>query len=300
MNVQESSLSSQINDAVEIIRNQTALVPEIGIVLGTGLGGGLFIEFDRTTAIKLEDLITDTVISQQEIVIKKIIPYENIPHFPLSTVEFHSGNLLFGTISRKNVVAMQGRFHFYEGFTMHQITFPIRIMKALGVKVIIISNACGTMNPYFKKGEIMIIDDHINLLGTNPLIGINDDSLGGRFPDMSEPYSKRLIEIVEKIGIENGMTLFKGVYAAMTGPSLETRAEYRFLRTIGADVVGMSTVPEVIVARQMNMEVLGLAVITDECFPESLKPVDIETILRVASIAEPKLTLIIRELMKRL
>lgn len=266
-----------VDEAVEFIRKKSSMKPAVGIVLGTGLG----------------DLV-------KEIEAETVLSYEDIPHFPLSTVEYHEGKLIFGRISGRDVVAMQGRFHYYEGYTMQQITFPIRVMKFLGVKTLVISNACGGMNPLFARGDLMIMDDHINLLGNNPLIGVNDEEFGPRFPDMSEPYSRRLIALAEKIGLEDKIPLRRGVYVAVPGPNLETRAEYRFLRAIGADVVGMSTIPEVIVARHMNMEVFGISVITDECFPDSLKPVNIADIIETASKAQPNLTLLMRRLIEKL
>lgn len=270
-------LKENLDDSYSFIRTKTDSKPKIGIILGTGL----------------EDLA-------KKIESELVIPYTDIPHFPISTVDFHKGQLIFGKLSNKEVVAMQGRFHYYEGYTLNEITFPVRIMKMLGVKILIISNACGSMNPSIKARSIMLIDDHINLLGNNPLIGLNDDTLGPRFVDMSEPYSKRLIGMVEGIASDRKINIQKGVYVAMSGPSLETRAEYKFLRMIGADVVGMSTVPENIVARQLGMEVLGLSVITDECDPMNLKPVDIKEILYNASFAEPDLTTIIIDLIKDL
>ncbi|MCD6374420.1 MAG: purine-nucleoside phosphorylase [Caldisericaceae bacterium] len=267
----------QIAEAYEFIKAKVKSIPQVGIILGTGLGG-LVKEID----VSLE------------------IPYQTIPHFPVSTVESHEGKLIFGELGGKQVMAMQGRFHYYEGYTMQQITFPIRIMKKMGINTLLISNASGGMNPLFRKGDLMIIEDHINLLGTNPLIGQNLDKFGPRFPDMSEPYSKRLIALAEKVALENRIKVQKGVFIAVPGPSLETRAEYRFLRATGADVVGMSTVPEVIVANHQSMEVLGISVITDECFPEALEPVNVEEIIRVAAQTEPKLTLIMREVVKRL
>jgi purine-nucleoside phosphorylase len=215
-------------------------------------------------------------------------------------VESHHGKLILGTIGNKNVVAMQGRFHYYEGYTMQQITFPVRVMKFLGVHTLLVSNACGGMNPLFRKGDIMLMVDHINLLGDNPLIGKNEDQLGPRFPDMSEPYSLSMISIAEKIALENKIKIQKGVYVAVPGPNLETKAEYRFLRGIGADVVGMSTIPENIVANHMGMKVLGISIVTDECFPESLKPVNVEEIIATAMGAEPKMTLIMKEVITRL
>ena len=272
-----SELRKQIQEAIQVIRKHTDLAPTVGIVLGTGLG----------------DLANE---------IEKVaeIPYQEIPHFPLSTVETHAGKLIFGQLGGKDVVAMQGRFHYYEGYTMKQITFPIRVMKFLGVKTLVISNAAGGMNPLFRKGDLMIMEDHINLLGDNPLIGPNDDELGPRFPDMSEPYSRRLIELAEEIALDEKIKVQKGVYVAVAGPNLETRAEYRFLRGIGADVVGMSTVPEVIVARHMNLEVFGVSVITDECFPDALQPADVEDIIRTANQAQPRLTLLMKRVIERL
>ncbi|APF18367.1 purine-nucleoside phosphorylase [Caldithrix abyssi] len=267
----------QISEAHDFIRGKIENDPQIGIILGTGLGG----------------LVKEIEIAQE-------IPYQQIPHFPVSTVESHEGKLIFGTLGGKQVMAMQGRFHYYEGYSMQQITFPVRIMKKLGIKTLLISNASGGMNPLFRKGDLMLIEDHINLLGTNPLIGQNLDEFGPRFPDMSEPYSRRLIALAEDVALENKIKVQKGVFIAVPGPSLETRAEYRFLRAAGADVVGMSTVPEVIVANHQKMEVLGISVITDECFPEALEPVDVEEIIRVAGQTEPKLTLIMREVVKRL
>ena len=206
--------------------------------------------------------------------------------------------MIFGEITGKAVVAMKGRFHLYEGYSMHQITFPIRVMKNLGVETLIISNACGSLNPLIPKGSLMIIEDHINLLPGNPLIGLNESHLGPRFVDMSEPYAKKYIELVEKIALDKKIKIYKGVYVAMSGPSLETRAEYRLLRTIGADVVGMSTIPENIVARQCGMDVLGLSITTDECYPDALKPVGIEEILETASKVEPDMTEIVKEFVK--
>lgn len=256
-----------IQEAAAEIGGRSSIKPEVGIILGTGLG---------RLAEKIE--------------VECEIPYPEIPHFVSSTVETHQGRLLLGTLSGSNVVAMQGRFHFYEGYSMQQITFPVRVMNALGAGTLLVSNACGGMNPRFGKGDVMIIEDHINLLGDNPLIGPNDERLGLRFPDMSEPYSRRLIELAERLALENGIRVRKGVYVAVPGPNLETRAEYRFLRGIGADVVGMSTVPEVIVAVHAGMDVLGLSIVTDLCFPDALEPADIAEIIRVAGEAEPHLT----------
>jgi purine-nucleoside phosphorylase len=271
----KSALREEIERAVNVIRKRCNAKPRIGIVLGTGLGG-----------------------LTKEINADAVIQYSEIPGFPVATVEFHAGKLILGKLAGKDVVAMQGRFHYYEGYTIKQITFPIRVMKFLGCEILLISNACGGLNPDFKPGDIMIMKDHINLLGDNPLIGINDEDLGPRFPDMSEPYCKELIKLAEKIALEEEIKINKGVYAAMTGPSLETAAEYRFLRIIGADVVGMSTVPENIVAVHMGMKVLGLSVITDECFPDSLKPVNIAKIIETANNAEPNLTRIMKRIVE--
>lgn len=248
-------------------------VPEAGIILGTGLGGLV-----------------------NEIAVEKQLMYANIPDFPISTVEFHSGKLIFGKLGGVNVVAMQGRLHYYEGYNMQQITFPVRVMKMLGIKTLYVSNASGSLNPGFKKGDLMVIEDHINLQPQNPLIGRNDSDLGPRFPDMSQPYRIDLIEKALNIASANNIICHKGVYVAVTGPNLETRAEYRYLRIIGGDAVGMSTVPEVIVARHMDLPVFAISVLTDEGFPEVLTPVSLEEIIAVAQEAEPKLTLILKEL----
>jgi len=267
------SLKEEIEKAVKVIREKSSIKPKVGIILGTGLGG-----------------------LAKEIEPEAVIPYKDIPGFPESTVEFHAGKLILGTLANKEIAAMEGRFHYYEGYTMRQITFPVRVMRFLGCEILLVSNACGGLNPDFSPGDIMIMRDHINLLGDNPLIGVNDKELGPRFPDMSEPYSRELIGLAEKIALEEKIKIKKGVYAAMSGPNLETAAEYSFLRTIGADAVGMSTVPEDIVAVQMGMKVLGLSVVTDECFPDALKPADINEIIKTAEKAEPMLT----RLMKRI
>ena len=272
-----TELRTHVEEALAYLRMRTAMVPDTGIILGTGLGG-----------------------LANEIVPETVVDYASIPHFPLSTVESHHGKLIFGSLGGRKVVAMQGRFHYYEGYTMQQIAYPVRVMKFLGVQTLLVSNACGGMNPQYKKGDVMIMVDHINMLGDNPLIGKNEDELGPRFPDMSEPYSFELIEFAEKIALENQVKVQKGVYVAVPGPNLETRAEYRFLRATGADVVGMSTIPENIVANHMGMKVLGISIVTDECFPDSLKPVNVEEIIATAMQAEPKMTLIMKELIKRL
>jgi len=272
-----SDLVQKINETIKVIRKIAKDDFTVGIILGTGLGGLV-----------------------KEINIEHQFDYGKLPHFPLSTVESHNGKLIFGTIGNKKVVAMQGRFHYYEGYSMQQITYPVRVMKFLGVKTLLVSNACGGMNPQYRRGDIMIMADHINLLGDNPLIGKNEDELGPRFPDMSEPYNNELIKIAEKAALENKIKVQKGVYIAVPGPNLETKAEYRFLRATGADVVGMSTVPENIVANHMGMKVLGISIITDECFPDSLKAVNVEEIIAAAVSAEPKMTLIMKEVIKRL
>lgn len=235
-----SELKNKINETLSVIYKYTLDKYPIGIILGTGLGGLV-----------------------KEIKIEHKIDYSELPYFPLSTVESHHGKLIFGSINGKKVAAMQGRFHYYEGYSMQQITYPVRVMKFLGVETLLVSNACGGMNPLYRKGDIMIMVDHINLLGDNPLIGKNEDELGPRFPDMSEPYSIKLIELAENVALENNIKIQKGVYVAVPGPNLETKAEYRFLRATGADVVGMSTIPENIVANHMGIKVLGLSIITE-------------------------------------
>jgi purine-nucleoside phosphorylase len=260
------NLRETIEEATEFIRGKAELAPEIGIILGTGLGS-------------LAD----------EINVEEKISYQDIPHFPVSTVESHAGRLIFGHLGGKNLVAMQGRFHYYEGYDMHQVTFPVRVMKALGVGTLVVSNACGGLNPLFESGDIMVITDHINLLGSNPLFGPNDDSLGPRFPDMCRCYDPELIRLAENVALNTGLKLQKGVYVAVAGPNLETAAEYRFLRSIGADVVGMSTVPEVIVARHQGMRVLGFSLVTDMGLPDALEPMNMAKILATAARSEPLL-----------
>ena len=262
----------KIKEAVIFLKENTNHNPEIGIVLGTGLG----------------ELAA-------EIEIKHSISYEDIPHFPVSTVEGHSGILIFGKLGGKKVVAMQGRFHFYEGYSMDQVTFPIRIMKLLGIKSLILSNASGGVNPEYKVGDLMIIDDHINLM-PNPLIGPNIEEFGPRFPDMSEPYCKKTINEAKYIAKNNKIPIQKGTYVALTGPTLETPAEYQHMRIIGGDTVGMSTVPEVIIARHMNIKCFAISVITDLGVPGKIKEISHSEIQKIAAAAEPKLTLIIKEL----
>jgi purine-nucleoside phosphorylase len=273
-------LRDQIDESLAFIRKHTKLRPEIGIILGTGLGGLV-----------------------KEIRKEIVLDYDEIPHFPISTVESHHGKLIFGTLGGKKVVAMQGRFHYYEGYSLQEVTYPVRLMSkkgGLGVKTLLISNAAGGMNPEFRRGDLMIITDHINLQGNNPLIGPNDNDMGPRFPDMSEPYSRQLIALADQVAADQGIPVRHGVFIAVQGPNLETRAEYKFLRGIGGDAVGMSTVPEDIVAVHMGMRVLGFSIITDECFPETLKPVTLEEVIAAANKAEPKLTKILKEVVKRL
>src|SRR5262245_26897136 len=264
-------LYDTIQEAAKAIQAKWTGKPRVGIILGTGLGG-----------------------LAEEIQAQAKIAYEDIPHFPHSTVESHAGRLVCGQLAGKTVVAMEGRFHFYEGYSLQQITLPVRVMKALGCTTLIVSNACGGMNPQFAKGDLMAIEDHINLLGDNPLIGPNDDRLGPRFPDMCWPYDRELIALAQRIALEEKIVLHKGVFVAVSGPNLETRAEYRFLRGIGADVVGMSTVPEVIVGVHSGMRNFGLSVVTDMCLPDALEPVKLEEILATAAQAEKKLRVLVR------
>lgn len=270
-------LKEKIKETADFIRKKTTLGSELGIILGTGLGQ------------LAESIEVETTIS-----------YEEIPHFPVSTVESHAGRLIFGTLSKKKVVAMQGRFHYYEGYSMQEIAFPVRVLKELGIKMLLVSNACGGLNPLFKAGDLMMITDHINLLGDNPLRCKNDDSLGPRFPDMYNCYDKDLISLAEKTALELGIKLHKGVYVSVAGPNLETGAEYRFLRTIGADVVGMSTVPEVIVARHQGTRVLGFSIVTDMGLPDALKPTNLEEIIAVANAAEPVLTKLLIKIVEKI
>jgi purine-nucleoside phosphorylase len=257
----------QIKDAASFIERRGVKKPEIGVILGTGLG-------------KFVDEIHNPL----------VLPYNSIPHFPIATVEYHKGQLIYGEVKGKRVLAMRGRFHMYEGHTLKQITLPVRVMKLLGVETLLISNAAGNMNMKWKKGELMLIDDHINLQPDNPLRGENFDKLGPRFPDMSQPYSKKLNDALMKIAKKKGIKLNKGIYAAVMGPNLETRAEYRYIHNLGADVVGMSTVPEVLVANHMGMACCAISVLTDDCDPDNLKPVSIDDIIKTAQKAEKKLT----------
>jgi len=270
-------LKAKVAESVEFINQKTKIKPKIAIILGTGLG-------------RLAEDIEE----------KEIIPYSKIPNFPISTVQSHSGNLVLGKLGNKEVVAMQGRFHYYEGYSLKEVTFPVRVMKKLGADIIIISNAAGGMNRFFKRGDLMLITDHINLFGDNPLIGPNDEELGPRFPDMSEAYNQKFIELAKKIALKEKIRLQEGVYAGLTGPTLETPAEYRFLINIGADAVGMSTVPEVIVANHMGMKVLGISCITDLAIDGVIVKTDVEEILKVASDAEPIMTKLIEKVIKKI
>jgi purine-nucleoside phosphorylase len=271
------ALYDRVMDAAAAVRARTKLHPEVAIVLGTGLGG-----------------------LGREIEVEAEIPYGDIPGFPLSTVEAHEGKLLAGRLGNRPVMAMQGRFHRYEGYDLQQVTFPVRVLHALGARTLVVSNACGGMNPLWGPGELVLLSDHINLLGDNPLIGPNDDRLGPRFPDMSAPYDPELRALARATALELGIVLREGVYVAVPGPNLETRAEYRMLRAIGADVVGMSTVPEVIVAVHQGMRVIGISIITDQCLPDALEPADIGRIIATASRAEPQLTRLVTTLVGRL
>lgn len=266
-----------IDEAASIVRGVFSARPDVAIILGTGLGR-LAGEIESPT----------------------VIEYGDIPGFPLSTVESHAGRLLCGSLGGKTVVAMQGRFHRYEGYSLRQVTFPVRVLHALGANTLVVSNACGGLNPLWSAGDLMLIADHINLLGDSPLIGPNDDRLGPRFPDLSAPYDDALRALARRVAMERGITLREGVYVAVSGPNLETRAEYRMLRGIGADVVGMSTVPEVIVAVHAGMRVLGLSIVTDMCLPDALEPATVEKIIAVANKAEPNLTSVVRGVLERL
>lgn len=262
----KAQVYEKIQEAVQAIRKHTPLIPEVAVILGTGLGN---------LSKKVQNPVA--------------ISYGDIPHFPVSTVESHTGQLVLGTLSGKKAVVMEGRFHFYEGYFPNHIAFPIRVLKELGAKILVVSNASGGLNLKYKKGELILIEDHINFMGMNPLIGTHHERFGPRFPDMSEPYSKRLLEMTEQVAKSLKQPLQRGVYVGVAGPNLETKAEYRMLRNWGADLVGMSTIPEVIVAVQMGMEVLGISVVTDVCDPDHLEPCDIKEIIRTANEAGPKM-----------
>jgi len=268
---------TNMQEAVDFLQSKTAIRPSVGIILGTGLGGLV-----------------------KEIEVVDEVPYENIPHFPVSTVESHSGKLIFGRLGGKEVVAMQGRFHFYEGYDFQQVTFPVRVMKLLGVERLVVSNASGGVNPDYEVGEIMILNDHINFFPGNPLIGKNFDELGPRFPDMSDVYDAEMIGVAQTIAQEEGIRVATGVYLGLTGPTLETPAEYRMVRILGADAVGMSTVPEIIAARHMEIPCFAISIITDLGVPGKIKKVSVQDVIEVASRQEPKMTKIISELIARI
>ena len=270
-------MTKQIEEAVSFLKGRGFGVPEVGIILGTGLGK-----------------ILETVTVEAE------MSYNHIPFFPTATVEFHTGKLIFGSLGGKKIILMQGRFHVYEGYTLQDVTFPVRVMHGLGIKKLLVSNASGALNPAFSKGEIMLIDDHINLQGGSPLAFRGVEKLGERFVDMSAPYDTEMNEMIEKIASENNIKLHKGVYTAVVGPQLETRAEYRYLKIIGTDAIGMSTIPEVIVANHLGLPVSALSVITDECDPDHLEPVKISEILAMAAKAEPDMITIFTELIKNI
>ncbi|MFO0904657.1 MAG: purine-nucleoside phosphorylase [Pirellulales bacterium] len=263
-------LYGQIQDAVAAIRRHWPVQPHAGVILGTGLGGLV-----------------------KQIDVEATLEYGDIPHFPQSTATSHRGRLVCGRLHGLPVVAMEGRFHMYEGYPLKQVTLPVRVMRALGAELLVVSNACGGLNPYFQSGDIMVIEDHINLMGDNPLIGINDDRLGPRFPDMCEPYQKSLVQRALAVARRENIVAHQGVFVAVAGPNLETRAEYRFLRMIGADAVGMSTVPEVIVAVHCGLRVVGFSIVTDMCLPDALEPADVAKIIAVANAAEPRLTTLV-------
>lgn len=268
---------AQVQEAADVLRARAGDAARVGIILGTGLGA-------------LAD----------EIEVRETVPYEDVPHVPAPTVESHSGRFLAGRLRGVDVLAMQGRFHLYEGYTPWQVTLPVRMMAALGVETLLISNAAGGMNPLYRRGDLMLVTDHLHLQGSNPLTGANVDAWGPRFPDMSEPYDRELRRAAADAALERGVRLREGVYASVLGPNLETRAEYRFLRQAGADVVGMSTTPEVIVARHAGMRVLAVSVVTDECFPDALEPVVLADILAAAAEAEPRLTQILGDVVATL
>jgi len=270
-------LAQQIKEASACVRSRWSGSPRVGLILGTGLGG-----------------------LAEQVANKTVIPYGEIPHFPKSTVQSHAGQLVCGEFKGVPIVAMEGRFHFYEGYSMQQVTFPVRVMQAIGADTLIVTNAAGGLNPQFELSDVVVIDDQINLMGDNPLRGINDDNLGPRFPDMSEPYDRGLSSLALQSALELGITAHQGIFIAVAGPNLETRAEYRMLRGMGADVVGMSTVPEVIVAKHASLRVLGFSIVTDLCLPDALEPVDIQRILAVAAKGGEKLSRLIPKVIERL
>ncbi len=270
-------LWGRLSETIDFIKKKTDISPKIGIILGTGLG-----------------VLSDYVDSQVS------LDYRQIPHFPYSTAPGHKGQLLLGKLEGKDVLVMEGRFHYYEGWSLQDIVYPVRVMKLLGIEYLIISNAAGGLNPLFDLGDIMLIDDHINFMGVNPLIGQNDDRIGPRFPDMSQPYYKKLISLAEQVALEEKIAVKKGVYIGVSGPNLETRAEYRFFRMIGADAVGMSTVPEVIAAVHCGLKVLGISVITDMCLPDALEEACVEKIIAVANAASPKLLSLVKGVVRKI
>ncbi len=270
-------LAAQIDEAINFIRTKYETTPRVGLILGTGLGG------------LAEQIETDVTIS-----------YDEIPYFPRSTVESHKGQLVCGTLSGQPIVAMEGRFHYYEGYSMQQVTFPVRVMRALGAEILVVTNAAGGMNPQFDLADIVLIEDHINLMPDNPLRGVNDDNLGPRFPDMCAPYDAALLNIAQSAALELGLPAHKGVFVSVSGPNLETRAEYRMLRAMGADVVGMSTVPEVIAAIHAGMRCVGFSIVTDMCLPDALEPAEIEKIIAVAGRGGEHLARLIPEVLARL
>lgn len=274
--MRSTTLWQNLSEARGAIRKKISWKPEVAIVLGTGLG-------NLAKRVKVEG----------------VFPYSKIPHFPVSTVESHKGQLVFGTLGGKKVAVMEGRFHGYEGYSIQEVTFPVRVLAELGAKILVLTNAAGGLNLKYKKGGLILIEDHINLMGVNPLVGPNEDRLGPRFPDMSRPYSARLLQLTEEAAREERVETGRGVYVAVLGPNLETRAEYRFLKGIGADLVGMSTVPEVLVGVHMGMEVLGVACVTDVCDPNHLQPVDIKEIIRIANEAGPRLDRLLESAIKK-
>jgi purine-nucleoside phosphorylase len=276
-----SELQQKIQAAVNVIRTFSKRRPEVGIILGTGLGA---------LAAHVKKSVK--------------VPYADIPGFPRPTVPSHAGELVIGELGGKPVATLSGRFHYYEeyygGRTMQEITFPVRVLRALGAQALVVSGASGGMNPQYRRGDIVMIEDHINLMGDNPLIGPNDDTLGPRYPDMSAPYDRQLMDLAVATGLSIGVRCHTGVYVAVAGPNLETRAEYRFLRAIGGDVVGMSVVPEVLVAVHSSMRVLGMAIVTDMCLPDALKPMNIDEIIRTANTAERKMTAIVKKVVAQM
>ena len=272
----KTELWEKVQQTAEFIKTKVDTKPQVGVILGTGLG---------PLANKTKDKVS--------------FKYSDVPNFPVSTVKGHKGELSFGKIGNKEVALMEGRFHYYEGYTLDEITFPVRVFKALGAKALVVTNAAGGLNPQFRGGDIMIVTDHINFTGVNPLIGYNDDRLGQRFPDMSQPYDREFIKLAENLAVEEKIPVKKGVFLGLTGPNLETAAEYRFLRLIGTDAVAMSMVPEIIVAVHAGLRSLGLSVITDMCLPDALKPTSHEEILKIANEAEPKLTRLVVEFIEK-